>query len=86
MEHLMRHSGSPLTNGATAQSSFAPAGNSATGEHVFGRPRWTRPKRKGNAPAAFGQYATSHAVLAGGCPAIGDPAVAPIGRVRRRAG
>jgi hypothetical protein len=67
------------------ESSFSPAPGGATPEDIERRqrPRWVR---RANAPMperslGFSHYVSSRTILAGGCPAVGDGAVA---RPRRR--
>ena len=80
----MRHTGSPLKGSATARSSFAPTSDRET-EPLFRRPQRIRPTgAHGTTPAAFGQYATSRAILIGGCPVIGEVTVATARRLRGR--
>jgi hypothetical protein len=84
----MRQTGSSLIDGATVRSSFSPAGGREQGDDLFSPARGRRPRRDeamaGEPPAAFGQYAISRAVLAGGCAAVGGAALATSGRLRRR--
>ena len=62
------------------ESSFSPAPGGATQENIrrLQRPRWVR---RTNAPApdanrGFSHYVSSRTILAGGCPAVSEGAVA----------
>jgi len=71
------------------ESSFSPAPGGATPDEKRRRqrPRWVR---RANAAApdrnqGFSHYVSSRTILAGGCPAVGDGAVARPRRRRRSA-